>query len=731
MDTEAAPPETRASRLRLGFPDYSLSLTLVLTGGLLLTVVIRYLLAREIATPWIMADELIYSELAKNFADSGEFMFREWPSHLNNLAYPALIAPAWLAPSVDESYSLARAINAVLMVLAAVPVYFWGRRLMPQAYALLAAVLVLLMPSLLYTGMLMTENAFFLAVVTSCFLIALTLERPTVIRQGLTLGAIGVTCLVRPQGLALFGVFATALVLKLVFDLRAPDAGSGFRHVLAELRRFVWTAGALVVLAFGYVLYASLKGEGLETFLGAYGGVVKVEYDFASVRAWVVDHFAEISFSVGLIPVSALIVLFGLALWGRTSSAAERAFVAVAASAFVLIVLEVATYASRFALRIEERNMFSVAPLCFLALCLWLARGLPRPVALTAVAAALPAVLLLTLDLPVLLNIGILSDTFGLVPLMRMSNLIDGGVDRVELLMRLGGAAAALAFALLPRKIATAVLPLTVAAFLVLSSYSVFGAIREHATATLALMEASDPSWIDARIGTKEEAPILYGGTADLFTEAQILWQTEFWNRSVGSVYNLGPPDPAAQAGNAASMDYLTGRIVFAQGVPRPTTEYVVAPTTVSLRGRALAQTGGLVLYRVRPPLRLATHIGGIYSDGWMRDFAALTHYGKPVGPGRLSVRVSREGWGGESPPGKVTIRVGTLGNVDGEPGITDVIASRSWTVRSGIGRDFTLPTPAVPYRLEIRVDPTFTPADYGMSDTRQLGAQVQIEPVS
>ena len=71
--------------------------------------------------------------------------------------------------------------------------------------------------------------------------------------------------------------------------------------------------------------------------------------------------------------------------------------------------------------------MFGVAPLLFLAFSLWLARGLPRPIALTAVAALAPAALVLTLDLKSLLNIGILSDTFGLIPLMRLSNAVDGG----------------------------------------------------------------------------------------------------------------------------------------------------------------------------------------------------------------------------------------------------------------------------------------------------------------
>ena len=69
--------------------------------------------------------------------------------------------------------------------------------------------------------------------------------------------------------------------------------------------------------------------------------------------------------------------------------------------------------------------MFCVAPPLFLAFTLWLARGLPRPAILTIVAAAGPPALLLTLDLKSLLQIGILSDTFALIPLLRASNALE------------------------------------------------------------------------------------------------------------------------------------------------------------------------------------------------------------------------------------------------------------------------------------------------------------------
>ncbi|HET8653179.1 MAG TPA: hypothetical protein VFM13_11485 [Gaiellaceae bacterium] len=716
-----------ASRPRIFASDYSLSFALVLSGVLLLAFVVRFLLAREIATPWIMADELIYSELAKNFVETGDFLVRDAPSHLNNVLYPVLIAPAWLAVSIETAYDVAKAINVVLMMLATVPVYLWGRRLMSPGYALIAPALVLLMPGMTYTGMLMTENAFFTAVVTACFAIALTLERPTLFHQALALGAIGLACAVRPQALVLLAIYVAALALKLGFDLRTPDGPRGIRYVLAELRRFLPSGLALALLMVGYVVDKSVRGDGLESGLGAYGGVVKVEYDFANARAWVLDHFAEIGLSVAVVPVSALIVLFGLAVLGWALSAAERAFVAVAASTFVLLVAEVGVYASRFALRIEERNMFAATPLLFLALALWLARGLPRPALLTAIAALVPAALLVALDLTSLLNIGILSDTFGLIPLYRLSAVIDGGVATVEDLMVAGGFAVGLAFALLPRRPAAVILPSIVAVFLVVSSYYVFGSVRDQARATVGLVSASRPSWIDEQIGPESDAAFVYGGTADFFGDAQILWQTEFWNRSVGTVYNLGPPDAATHLPNPARFDYVTGRLVPAPGTRNPPIRYVVVPYTVTLRGQQLVQEGPLSLYRVQGPLQLATHIGGIYPDSWMADFAAFTHYAKPRRPGRLRVRVSRAGWGGESPPGKVTISVGKLANVNGAPGINPLLASRTWTVRSGATREFTLPTPGYPYRLEIRVTPTFTPAAYGQADIRQLGAQIQL----
>jgi hypothetical protein len=723
--------EFPASRFETVTGERSLAVPLLLVGGLLVALITRLLLVRAIETPWIMIDELIYSELAKSFADSGDFAIRDGPRLVNSLGYPALIAPAWFAQSVGTSYEVARAINVLAMVLAAVPVYLWGRRMMSPAYAALASALVLLMPSLIYTGMLMTENAFFIVSVATSYAMALTLERPTLLRQVLVLVGIAVTCIVRIQALVLVPIYAVALALKIVLDLRAPGGPRGLRQVLGELRRYLLSAAVLLVVGGGYVAMNLLQGAPLEEVLGGYGGVVKVEYDVSSAVEWTIDHFAELTFSVAVIPVSALIVLLGLGLRGRATSPAERAFLAVTTSAIVLTVIEVGIFASRFALRVEERNMFSVAPLLFLALSLWLARGLPRPLVLTAAAALAPAALLLTLPLGRLLNIGVLSDTFGLVPLYRLVLRPDVGVDTVRLLMLGGGLAAALAFALLPRRLARVALPSAVALVLALASLAVFDTIRDHSRATLAITGANDPSWIDEEIGSESEAAFLYTANVDPLGEAQILWQTEFWNRSVEPVYRLGPPEPAPLSSGVAGLDRLTGRVTL-EPAPSSGSTYVVVPSSLQLSGALLAQTPRLALYRAEQPMRFRTMLEGVYADGWMINDATFTQYVTPSGrPGRLRVRVSRESWRGPSVPGRVTLRVGSVVARDGQPAIGRVTSSRTWTVRSRVGRTFLLETPRPPFRLEIHTGSTFSPGDTGSPDTRRLGAQIELELVS
>ena len=683
----------------------------------LVAVFARIWLSHGIATPWILVDELLYADLAKSAAAGHLLQIRGEQSGIYNVLYPLLIAPAWRAGSMATTYSVAKGINVVMMTLAAPIFYFWARRLVSPLLAVAGVVLVLAMPAFIYTGELMTENAFFPAFLLACFATAVALERPTLLHQLAALLAVGLTVAVRTQGLVVAVVLVAATLLKLLLDARVE----GRRGFLAGLRAYAPMLVALAALAAVYVVYKTARGATLSSGLGAYGGISSVHYSLGAVRHWTLLHFAEIGLSVAAIPLSALILLTCLAFWRGTPSVPERAFVAVAAAGLVIVVLQAAAYASRFSLRIEERNMFHVAPLLLLALLVWIESGLPRPPVLTAVAAAVPALLLLFLPLSSLLTTSMFSDTFGLIPLFRVENFFDGNVDRVRWLMIAGGVGAALLFAFLPRRLAL-VLPAAVAVYLVLGSWTTYGALKDLSRGTADVtFGGTDASWIDNAIGTAPQAAIVFGPDTD-FTRATLLWQTEFWNRSVAHVYNLGVPEPAGGLPDrAGSFDAARGLFSLpGAGDVR----YIVVESDVQLAAKPIAQHGRLVLYRLHAPIRLGNSISGLYGDGWMGVDASYSRYAARR-PGALTVTVSRKAWRGPDVPGHVTITVvSSRSAASSHP-----FATRRWVVHSNRQRKFVLPTPAGPYTVRVHIAPTFSPSQFGQADIRQLGAQVDFRP--
>ena len=186
-----------------------------LTGIVVVSAALRYVLGRRMLAPWIMVDELIYSELAKSFAAHGHFLIRDQPAGASyGFVFPVLISPAYrLFASVPDAYAAAKAIGSVLMSLAAVPAYFLARRVLERPLALVAAALSVAIPSMLYTGTLMTENAFYPVFLCVALVLVRMLERPTARNQLGVLALCIVAYETRQQALALFPAVLTAPLL--------------------------------------------------------------------------------------------------------------------------------------------------------------------------------------------------------------------------------------------------------------------------------------------------------------------------------------------------------------------------------------------------------------------------------------------------------------------------------------------------------------------------------------
>jgi hypothetical protein len=365
--------------------------------------------------------------------------------------------------------------------------------------------------------------------------------------------------------------------------------------------------------------------------------------------------------------------------------------------------------------------MFAVVPVLLLALVVWLARGLPRPPGITAVAVLVPVGFLLTLPIETLISTqAFFTDTFGLIPFYRLS-LLHTGLGDLRVVVGLGAIVAGLLFASLPRSWGRILVPVAIGAFLVISSRAVYNQLGFISSASRhAGGLVGDPSWIDRAIGKNGRAEFLY--TTDIDQDQHILWSTEFWNRSLRRVYGVTSQDPSIPD-VAAPLNPANGRIVpQLPAGPDTVPKYVVAYRGVDVDGARVAQGGALALYRVHPPLRISTITLGVQPDSWTGPTASYTRYVVPAGTKQAVVTVSRPPLKGP-PPADVDVAVGPVTVVDGSATISRVWERRRATVRNGTTHTFVLPLRGGPFQVELATS-TFVPQTYGYADARTLGVQ-------
>ena len=199
---------------------------------------------------------------------------------------------------METTYDIAKTINVAFMTASAVPVYLLGRRVVTPGWALLAPILTLLLPMTLLSGLLMTESAFLPAFLLALYAIVLVLVRPTLIRQGLALLAIGVAGAVRLQGLVLVAVLVTAVILMVVFELAAERPRDRVHFAWRRLRSFWPTAALFTAAAVVYVARDVLGGGDL----GAYDEVARAKYSLSEAWRMTKLHAADLALTMASPP---------------------------------------------------------------------------------------------------------------------------------------------------------------------------------------------------------------------------------------------------------------------------------------------------------------------------------------------------------------------------------------------------------------------------------------------
>jgi Dolichyl-phosphate-mannose-protein mannosyltransferase len=592
------------------------------TALVVVSSLIRFALGRQAVAPWIMVDELIYSELAKSFAAHGHFLVRGQSTAAYGIVYPLLISPAWaIYKSIPDAYAAAKAINAVVMSLAAVPAYLLARRLLSMPFALGAAALTISVPSMVYTATLMTENAFYPIFLATVLLIVLWLERPTVRLTIAMLALVGVAYLTRAQALA----FGPAILTAPLFYVWAQRRG------WRALRDYWLTYGIVAVAAVGILVVQGARGRSPLGVLGAYEVAGHTHYQFWQVMKWLWYQIAEFDLSLGVVPVAGLIVLTAMA---RGLERRVQAFLAAAVAISFWLVLEVSAFASTWQLRVEERNIFYIAPLFLIALLVWVDRGAPRPTRLAGSAALVAGALPGLLPYEHLINLNAVSDTPALLPIWSLHSALFP-IEQVALVVGLACICAGLLFVAIPRRYAV-VLPLLVLVYFAVSQKPIAG---KHRTASVGALFAgiTNPhrDWIDRAVGSDAHVAAIWSGN----TDAHVIWENEIFNRSLDEIYDLHDPLAGGLPETPLTVDRQTG-VMRADGVAARSA-HVLTDGSVQLAGRVIARDDrkSVFLYRVSGPLRQTSRVTGLYpNDTWSGPTVRYTRLG--CQGGSLTVRL-------------------------------------------------------------------------------------------
>jgi hypothetical protein len=314
-----------------------------------------------------------------------------------------------------------------------------------------------------------------------------------------------------------------------------------------------------------------------------------------------------------------------------------RAFAVGSFAIVVWLVLEVAAFASQQSERIEERNMFYVAPLALVALLGLAGEGVvPARRRVLIPAACIAAVLPAFIPFPRFITTSAVSDTFALLPWWWIQ---DHWVhlNHLKWAALIAGVAAAVLFLLLPRRLAL-VLPALVGVYFVFTSFIVENGrhgIHLASVGTLwAGIRVQHPDWIDRAVGRDASVDYVWSGTAREYS----IWENEFFNRSLRRVYSLAGPgaDPLSEISVTRRDDGVLlagGQVVHAQ--------YVLADGSTDILTNDPAVAGdskmGLKLYRVNGPVVVMSHVVGLYpNDTWSGRTVTYQHVFCEAG--RLSV---------------------------------------------------------------------------------------------
>ena len=327
------------------------ALTLVVAGSFAARVVA----SAAHPAPRYFPDEYLYMAFARAIGSGHAPAVRGQAANFPALLAPILAAPFHALFSPETAYRLTQAENALLMSLAAVPVFLLARRLgLTTRYALACAVFAVAIPDLVFASYTLADPVAYPFALGAIAAGVAAIEKPSRRSQLLFLTLAFLATFARVQYVILPAAFLAAAV--------AVDR----RRVLRTQRL------PLVLMALPLVGVLAL---GPSRLLGYYSSVGNLHVG-GTLLTWAATDLFLLGFASGVVLVPGAVVALA-----RPRGRTETAFAALVTVFTAGLLLEAALYASNGSLRFQERYLFALLPLVPVAFGLYLKHGRPGRIA--------------------------------------------------------------------------------------------------------------------------------------------------------------------------------------------------------------------------------------------------------------------------------------------------------------------------------------------------------------
>jgi hypothetical protein len=525
-----------------------------------IAVVLRSVAALAVSGPWLLPDEGAYALIGRSFWHHAKLAPLGGPAQFESALYPVL---AWL-----PGYDALRVLQVLILCAAAVVVFAWSR-------SLVAGVLALALPGLVYAGTITAEALFVPLASLAGWAAVRALERPTLRRQAVLVGTLLACILTRGEANMLaLAAFAAAVAVRRVRALWPT-----------------WSACAAICVA-----WLALGGGSPLRSLGGYGPTTG--YTAGGVTGLVLEHAALLLLISGVVPVCAALMLL--------PDRAARATVVYALALGVIASIEVGLFAAGHAGRLLERELLFALPPLLVCFGIWLGRGAPRPRLRALGVAAAAAAALVAVPFGRLATSDAAPDNPSLVPLTHLDS------PKVYAVVALVATVAAVLFVILRGRSIWLLPALLLGVFAAASVAASEDLVDRSQAAHAAYVARPDAHWVEH--AASGPVTFLFDGVSDW----RLVWTQLYSNGRVRHVLDLPAthvPGPLPQTQLQIIQD--DGRLRSVGGAV-PDAPYLVAPQGFHFRGDELgrARRLGLALWRIAPPLRLRSWAQGVQPNG-------------------------------------------------------------------------------------------------------------------